>query len=272
MMTKTFTIAVADIGLGITVDEWFYDEMVAEFLHYASDLKPRYIVTVSVVNTLRVDRTLPQGISVRGQLLTGISDEYYGTLDLGRGRGTVTINRTWAMSSLANFLKNVVSFLVLSHGGLMLHSSGLVRDNEAYVFFGPSGIGKSTVAKVSPDCAILSDELIAVRPGNHGFRAFGTPSWSEDIARERKAANRGVPLRALFKLVQDTNVYIKELPYGQALADILTVPHYVNRENEMEKVMQNFCTLLINVPCYELHFLPDNSLWRCIDDSITVCA
>jgi hypothetical protein len=272
MKTKTFTIAVADIALGITVDEWFYEEASAAFLHYASDLPVRFMITVSVANTLKVDPSFPQGITVRHNILTGISDEYFGTIDLAKGKGNVTIGRTWAMNALANFLKNVVSYLVLSHGGLMLHSAGLVRDNEAYVFFGPSGIGKSTVAKVSTDCMILSDELIAVRPSSQGYRAYGTPSWSEDIAYEKRAANRGVPLKALFKLVQDTNVYIKELPYGHALADILTVPHYVNKGQDMEKIMQSFCSLVLKVPCYELHFLPDNSLWRCIDDSVTVCA
>ncbi|HYB13215.1 MAG TPA: hypothetical protein VEG67_07080 [Myxococcota bacterium] len=67
-------------------------------------------------------------------------------------------------------------------GGLLLHACGVVRGREALLFSGPSGAGKTTIARLMqgvPDVRVLSDDRIAVRPSELGFRAYGTP-WHGD--------------------------------------------------------------------------------------------
>ncbi|HTF34901.1 MAG TPA: hypothetical protein VK714_14550 [Myxococcota bacterium] len=67
-------------------------------------------------------------------------------------------------------------------GGLLLHACGVVRGREALLFSGPSGAGKTTIARLmqsTPDVRVLSDDRIAIRPTESGFRAHGTP-WHGD--------------------------------------------------------------------------------------------
>ena len=49
-------------------------------------------------------------------------------------------------------------------GGLPLHAAGVVVDGRGVAFFGPSGVGKTTLAGTSPH-PVLSDELVAIGPG-----------------------------------------------------------------------------------------------------------
>ncbi|HKE10910.1 MAG TPA: hypothetical protein VKE73_05015 [Myxococcota bacterium] len=84
---------------------------------------------------------------------------------------------------LAYPLDEVIFLHRLAHeGGLLLHACGAVRGREALLFSGPSGAGKTTIARLllaTPGVRVLSDDRIAIRPTESGFRAYGTP-WHGD--------------------------------------------------------------------------------------------
>jgi hypothetical protein len=84
---------------------------------------------------------------------------------------------------LAYPLDEVIFLHRLSHeGGLLLHACGVVRGREALLFSGPSGAGKTTIARLmqgAPGVRVLSDDRIAIRSTESGFRAYGTP-WHGD--------------------------------------------------------------------------------------------
>lgn len=81
-------------------------------------------------------------------------------------------------------------------GGLLVHSCGVERDGCVRLFTGPSGAGKTTLARLmleDPGCAVLSDDRMVVRRDAEGFRAFGTP-WHGDapLAEPRGARLTGI--------------------------------------------------------------------------------
>jgi len=65
--------------------------------------------------------------------------------------------------SINSFLRILYSLALVETRGLVVHAASLVRDGRAYLFSGRSGSGKTTVARLSTDATLLSDELSIVR-------------------------------------------------------------------------------------------------------------
>jgi hypothetical protein len=98
-------------------------------------------------------------------------------------------------------LRVVWATLLPRLGGLMIHCCGFREAEFGFVFPGPSGAGKTTLARKSRDPEdVLSDELCVVRETDDGWRVFGTPFWG-DFARGGTSM-RSWPLRALAFLAQ----------------------------------------------------------------------
>lgn len=98
-------------------------------------------------------------------------------------------------------LRVLYATLLPRMGGMLIHGCGLRHAAIGVVFPGVSGAGKSTLARKAPDADdVLSDELVAVRRLDDGWRVFGTPFWG-DFARGG-ISMRSWPLRTLAFLAQ----------------------------------------------------------------------
>jgi len=80
---------------------------------------------------------------------------------------------------------------LLKHGGFQLHSSAVLLEGKAYLFSAPSGTGKSTHTEKwcrLYGAAYLNDDKPALRRGEDGWTAYGTP-WSgkHDLSMPRSA-------------------------------------------------------------------------------------
>lgn len=87
---------------------------------------------------------------------------------------------------------------LLTHNGMMLHSSCVVVDNRAYLFTAPCGTGKSTHTRLwlkqfGDRAYILNDDKPALRLENGVWYAYGTP-WSgkHDISRNSRVPVGGI--------------------------------------------------------------------------------
>ncbi len=163
--------------------------------------------------------------------------------------------------AVPNLLRSIYSVLVIRNGGLVLHASGILRGDKAYIFFGPSESGKSTVANLSSDFTILDDDSIYISKGN---------KISNGMNNCYNASGRRVkgnfPIRGLYKLTKDKEVYLEKLTLSRALSELFTIPALLNKRlNWHEKLLVNISGLVAEVPCFDLHFKKDNSFWQCID-------
>lgn len=98
------------------------------------------------------------------------------------------------------YIASGISFYkqLLNYEGLMLHSSAVVFDGEAYLFSAKSGVGKSThtalwLEKYGDRAYILNDDKPALRYENGVWLAYGTP-WS---GKYDISVNIGVPVKAI---------------------------------------------------------------------------
>lgn len=150
-------------------------------------------------------------------------------------------------------------FELIARGGMMLHSSAVVKDGRAYLFTANSGVGKSTHTGywlgLFPGAYILNDDKPALRRVNGAFRAYGTP-WSgkHDISR-----NEGVPVGGIACIERAGTNFIEPLNTADAAAKLLsqTVRHV--RAERVSKLLETMDLLLREVPVYRLGCLNDSS-------------
>jgi hypothetical protein len=121
------------------------------------------------------------------------------------GRGSYRGSGRCEMSPFAVdcVLRVLYATLLPRVGGMLIHGCGLRHAAIGVIFPGASGAGKTTLARKAPDADdVLSDEIVAVRQLDDGWRVFGTPFWG-DFARGG-ISMRGWPLRTLAFLAQSS--------------------------------------------------------------------
>jgi hypothetical protein len=267
----TLNIEIAGISTRLVLEEGFCRKVESAARLFKSEKCAEYTLRVNIVEDIPQDKTYSEELFVQDNRLMINSNEYSGYMDLTKMQGQVDVLPTWALAAFVNFLKNLYSALILFAEGLMLHAAAVVRDDTAYIFFAPSGGGKSTVAGLSSNYTVLTDELVAVRRANGSFDAYGTPFWGSN-RHEPRGINSSFRIGGLFKLVKDSEVYLKRFPESLAAAEILTVPQCYYDLESVAKLLNSCSDLARVVPCHELHFLPDSSFWRCIDGHISQMA
>jgi len=124
-----------------------------------------------------------------------------------RGRGRCAMNPF----TVDCILRVLWATLLPRVGGMLVHGCGLRHGEIGVVFPGPSGAGKTTLArKASQPDAVLSDELCVVRRADDCWRVHGTPFWG-DFARGGTSM-RSWPLRTVAFLAQATRDAVTMTP------------------------------------------------------------
>ncbi|MBN1181556.1 MAG: hypothetical protein JXB49_04655 [Bacteroidales bacterium] len=73
-------------------------------------------------------------------------------------------------------LKLYFSIVILQYGGVLLHSSAVFRDQEAMVFIGESGAGKSTIYDIlRSKWQNLNDDINVLMPSDERIKIYSTP-------------------------------------------------------------------------------------------------
>jgi len=151
---------------------------------------------------------------------------------------------------------------------ILVHSCGVLKNGCGYIFTGPSGSGKSTVAQLSKNHAVLNDEMCFVNNSGSRYRVQSTPFNGYFCNK----INSSGPLTAIFLLKQDTRNFIKTIKFSDAVVAVareivpmIGVLDNVNKKCSVTAMIDTAAKVLSAVPFYELHFIPDKSLWDCID-------
>lgn len=214
-------------------------------------------------------------------------------VDLVRGYGSVNIGLQPADEALFNFgvfLASLCSIYLAENRGLLLHALGVIeKDDQGCIFFGPSGSGKTTVGKLSRHRhQVLNDERLVVKINSRKVLMFNTPFWNQ-----KQSANnhKNFSVKGIFILKKANRCEVKRVENSQAVANFMNELYsdpfsqllggHIQLRNsfELEKVLRprnhqlskaifnNFCELVLHVPCYNLYFSKDGeALWRCLDE------
>jgi hypothetical protein len=191
--------------------------------------------------------------------------DFCGTVDLGTRRGDLALTDPGTVSSgvsIESFLRVLYSLALVETRGLVVHAASLMRDEGVYLFCGASGSGKTTVARLSTDATVLSDELSIVRMVEDRGVCFGTPFRGELAL---PGADRGGSLVGVYFLHHGPRHAVEPLGPRQALARLLPNVLFFAREADVtSQVFRIAADLVEAVPCFDLSFRPDPGFWEVI--------
>ena len=178
------------------------------------------------------------------------------------GKGVVRLHpNRYSLDSVLRIIHSLE--LARTSGGLLLHGASAVRNGRGFVFSGPSGAGKTTIARLAPSgIRLLTDEISYLRVAGEGFEAWGTP-FAGELAQPGE--NIVAPLAALYFLRQAGENRIDPLSPSEALRLILKNTLFFAHDPVLvANVFALADRLARTVEVGELSFAPDVRVWSLI--------
>jgi hypothetical protein len=149
----------------------------------------------------------------------------------------------------------------LAHGrGVIIHSCGMTVNGKGILFVGDSGAGKTTLAQMwakEEGVLLLSDDRTIVRKGNDNYYIYGTPWHGEGKFGSPEKAQ----LERVFFITHGKGNTLKDITGIKAVSRLMgcSFPPYWDAQGT-GFVLSLLTGLVERVPCYELEFVPDQSV------------
>lgn len=154
----------------------------------------------------------------------------------------------------------ITNYLAKHSLGVEVHGCGLIDSIAGgQLFLGHSGAGKSTTTRIwrtARQPVILSDDRLILRLDGGELRMFGTPWHGEAAFAEQGNA----PINRIFILQHGSSNRITRMPKPLAVGEVFArcFPPFHSAEG-VEHTLEFISRMLDAVPCYEFHFVPNES-------------
>ena len=142
---------------------------------------------------------------------------------------------------------------LLKFNGMMLHASAVALGGRAYLFSGPSGMGKSTHTRLweelFPEAKVFNDDKPALRHVDGAWYAYGTP-WS---GKHGININIKAPLAGICFLRRGEKNSIRRLSAFEAASAIFsqTMRRYIPVV-PLDAMLELVNRLVEDIPVFEL--------------------
>jgi hypothetical protein len=188
--------------------------------------------------------------------------DFGGSLDLARRVVDVTVTEAHELT-LDSLLRVVLSLALIPARGLLVHAASLERAGRGHLFPGVSGAGKTTLARLSTDATLLSDELSIATIAGEGALVHGTPFWGE---LTRAGEDGSAALAGIYFPRHAARHAVIPLAERAALTRLLpTVMSFAREADVVAGVVDLAADLVARVPCFILDFRRDRGFWEAIE-------
>lgn len=143
-------------------------------------------------------------------------------------------------------------------GGMMLHAAAVEYQGKAYLFSGPSTVGKSTHTRLwrqllGDGVQFLNDDKPALRRVDGKWFAYGTPWCGKDGIN----LNQKAPLAGICFLKQGHQNSIRRLSAKEAMTNILfQSTKMISDPGVVAQLLTHVDALVRQIPVYELENTP----------------
>ncbi len=263
--SSTFGMAVGGVGFQVHLpDDAWLAELAPLYREFPLDCAASWQVTVSHEPGLAVAGQ--RWIEHDGPLTRFCVDGYTGWIDLEQRQALV---RTSSPAGGASAIERGVGYacmhaLLRQGQGLMLHAAGILWRGYGLIASGPSGAGKTTMARLALGCGDpLNDEVVIVDLAGPQPLLLSTPILGQGTPPElARRVRRAAPATALLLLAHGTEFELTPMDPAEAVMELLrtniaAVERYDSARLWMERVDQ----LVQALPVYRLRFRPTAELW-----------
>jgi hypothetical protein len=176
---------------------------------------------------------------------------------------TVQVSMRESPYCFDGFLRVFLMILLANKGGLLFHSCSVDDYGQGRIFFGPSESGKTTVARLSGERMVLSDEMSIIRPRHGTYFVYGTPFWGEFQAGKN---NHNVELKAMYSLRKSTINTVVPLDKVTSVNSLHRCVLYFGNVPELSRHILDTCVdLSQKIPVFCLNFTKDDIFWDVIN-------
>lgn len=269
-----------------TADADYVTTVKQYFNGFLSENNPDIVVYVDIVlhsEEIQVPTSLCESKEVHGNSFNYHAGLISGQLDLQNKKCAIQVKRVLLGNPTVRIFEQFFHQLYFTllenkygsgnYNSMMVHSCGVLKNGRGYVFTGPSGIGKSTIARLSTDYDVLNDEMCFITDSNGRCLIKSTPF---NGFFEQKKNMSGV-LNCIFFLKQDKKNYIKKIKLSDCIVDLAReiVPPisllHADKKSPLSMMIDMAAKILAKVPFYEFHFLPEKNMWKCIEEFEQKC-
>lgn len=283
-----FRIQIGDVCCSITCrDEQALDSFRQLYGHFLSDEQPSVNLEVNLVegmSTAQVEAALPQTIFshkdghfvTRNSLISGDYDLDQCTMSITLEKGLISSSAGRAFMNRAIYLM-YYSACKIKHNGhppsFLIHTCSIIRHGQALIFTGPSGTGKTTVARFcgNEHGQVINDEtvLLSQPNGDNGeLRVSNVPVIGEFPPQPDMSAL----LKCVFLLKQSQTTGIRPVNRMEAYLRFMRqiiAPAYIGQADKraVYSLIAEFSDVVTRkVPFYELEFTLDKKpLWEALE-------
>jgi len=176
-------------------------------------------------------------------------------IDLTNGSGLL-------MSSLD------IDLVLLLFNRIIMHASVVEHQNQAILFSGPSGVGKSTQAnlwKKYMNADILNGDRATIDISKDITNVYGSPyAGSSKIYR-----NESAPIKAIILLKQGEKNSIRQLVGMELYRNMFPRFSLARWDDKLSNISMNIIEEIISrIPVYELTCLPDEEAVKLVCDTV----
>jgi hypothetical protein len=190
---------------------------------------------------------------------SGVFEQY----DSGyRGRFAIDSEGVFGLSAT---LQIALALLVEEAGGLLLHASGVVRDGAVWLFCGPSGAGKTTIATELKERGrfFSADRVVVELDGAGRLVASSTPFG--DKPNERGAPMSG-PVAGIAFIVKANEPRASSVAAFDAVSELFKQSRwYTASTAPVQRTLDNIARIMQSDSCVRLEFSRDTRLWEHLD-------
>ena len=239
-LSNSLTLAMAGVEVTILCPESSWLELLKQrYQLFIGGGSSGITLHIQQCSHPQLECVLSDEISFVGQVASLRSLTYHGFINIRDCTAQICTRAGHPFEDIDYFLRVAYALLAFRAGGILFHGAGIIHQGKGYLFFGHSGVGKTTVARLSTGDRILNDDLVILMPpiallapeslpclgealtsriNPQAWSIHSTPFWNPT---QVKPSQLSVDLAAMFHLVQDQRVYLEPLSRGQALAELV---------------------------------------------------
>lgn len=230
-MNDLLTIRIADICIGIKPLNEGFNSFCKD---YVTDEDP-----VFVLGATHIDLEDERERVAEYEDQINVSD--YSELEL---------EKLWIYRQIAETIPKYNSFLI--------HATSVRVDEDAYLFLGPSGAGKTTHARLweqyfGDRFTVINDDKPIIRVTDEEILVCGSP-WS---GKERWCNNIDAPLRGAVNLNQATENRVEKLSQGDAWRVMMNQVYRSSDAETMKRTMRLLDEVINRRAIYEMECAED---------------